>query len=169
MRTRRFPLVALFIASALLLPAPAWAEHDLTCHPTRSEISGLKWELDVVELFIPDGGMLSLHLRGTVKRDGTARATGNVNMDGQRLVAQAGKDVQATCADIDGDGVAGLSGLAAQFQTNRSREGIPVTIAPIGADIGQRGIYQLTVTIGQRTLTVQAEAAYGPTRDARRP
>ncbi len=110
----------------------------------------------------------TLHLKVIARPDGTARVAGWLATDGQRLVAQAGEPAHASCADTDGDGVAGVSRLVAEFSpTGRTREHVLVTIAPIGTDIEEPGIYHLTVTVGRTTLTVEAEAAYGSARESR--
>ena len=178
MSTLRLSLVALVIATGLLVQAPACAEHDLTCHPSEPleprwpkslEIGSLKAGDDSVPREPGTPNDPTLHLRGTVRPEGTARVAGFLATDGQRLVARPGEPAHASCADTDGDGVAGLSRLVAAFSPiNSTREHVLVAIAPIGGDVEQRGIYQLTVTIGGTTLRVEAEAAYGPAGQTRR-
>ena len=110
---------------------------------------------------------MKLHLQLTVNPNGAAHVAGVIS-EADRLVAHAGEPAQASCADTDSDGVAGLTSVEFSAQTTQTRDHVGVAVVPIGRDIDQSGTYQLAVTIGGRTTTVEADVAYGETRQTSR-
>jgi hypothetical protein len=103
-----------------------------------------------------------------VRPDGSIRLAGFIEVGGERLRVVPNEPARATCADADDDGDVGLTSLTATVTPAGARQPVLVVITPIGTDIDQRGVYDLTVTVGRTTFTTQAEAAYGPTQEVHR-
>jgi hypothetical protein len=110
---------------------------------------------EIIEYFI--------HFGGTVFSDRTTELRGVIVVGSTRLVAEPAT-TRSSCADTDGDGMAGIILLETVYRNVRSGEKVLVTITPVGTDIDQRDTYTLMVQIGDEVLTVEAQAFYGDGR-----
>jgi hypothetical protein len=117
-------------------------------------------------------------LRVTIAPDGSAQMDGAIlvvsALDGpmplddpgltRRLVAD-GTDAQASCADADGDGHAGIVQIAAELLDARSGEPVRIVLEtePM-RDIDERGTYSLILVIGDERWTLDARVTVAPAR-----
>lgn len=97
-------------------------------------------------------------LRFTVRvgATGTARATGVIRLEddaGRRILVAEPGGTQASCADTDGDGVAGLVRLSAGFRDVETGTRFDVVLVPTGPDIGVSGVYELILQVGAEAPT----------------
>ena len=103
----------------------------------------------------------------TVSSDGTARVHGvrlipDGTPSGTVLVAE-NEPATATCADEDGDGVAGLTSLQFNVQDVRTGEVLPVSLTPVDGEVDESGDKELTLVIGNdsRTGTWEVQWVFG--------
>jgi hypothetical protein len=117
-------------------------------------------------------------LRLTIAPDGTARMDGAIlvvsALDGpmplddsgspRRLMAN-GTDAQASCADTDGDGHAGIVQIAADLEDAQSGETARIVLETVPTrDIDKRRTYPLTLVIGDERWLLEGRVTLGPTR-----
>jgi hypothetical protein len=141
-RKLRLLLAAMLTGAALLIPAPGHAK----------PILNIGYFADVTSLSV------NLHLK--VNSDGGAQLTGFIKAGTDRLVAQPNEPAQASFADNDGDNEPGLTRLAATFSpTGQTREHVLLAIVA-DREIDGPGTYDLTITGGRTTLTVQAKVSF---------
>jgi hypothetical protein len=101
---------------------------------------------------------INLHLVLTIASDG-AHVDGTIRLEEgsqtRRLVAQG--TGQASCADVDGDGIAGLTRLVAAFRDTATQTSHRIVLSPVGADIDASEKRDITLEIsGIRTFKGQA-------------
>lgn len=128
-------------------------------------------DLAPVTIAIKDAGIpVELRLRVSIDRAGIASVRGVVREPGRTapVLIATGDPAQAACADIDNDGAAGLTRLAAGFRETGTREPVRVVIEFLD-DVDTSGIYQARVTIGESGMigdirtVIAAEPAPPPT------
>lgn len=99
-----------------------------------------------------------LHLVVRVDRNGDERAHGVLAPGGSRsdlLVAEP-DGTQASCADIDDDGVAGLTSIVAAFSSPRTGERLVTTMAPQSGEIDTAGWHPMTIRVADTSLEGRA-------------
>lgn len=81
------------------------------------------------------------------------RLTGFIAGATDRLISQPNEPAQASCANSDGDNVAGLTRLVGTFSpAGQTREHVLLAIVP-DREVDESGTYQISVSvIGARTL-----------------
>jgi hypothetical protein len=100
-------------------------------------------------------------LRFTVKvsATGRARTTGVIRLEddsGRRILVAEPGGTQASCANVDGDGVAGLVRLSAVFRDVETGTLFDVVLVPTGPDIGVSGVHELILQVGAEAPTTGA-------------
>jgi hypothetical protein len=58
----------------------------------------------------------------------------------------------ASCADVDNDGIAGLTSLQLVMRNVRTHELLPVSIVPTDGEIDDRDVEDVTIVIGNMTF-----------------
>jgi hypothetical protein len=97
-----------------------------------------------------DGSALRFTVR--IRGDGTARVTGTIRLEddkGRRILVAERGGANASCADTNGDGVAGLVRLEAVFRNAKAKRRVLVVLVPAGADIGASGVHDLILQVGE--------------------
>lgn len=107
------------------------------------------------------------HFLLTVSSDGTARVHGvrlipDGTTSGTVLVAE-NEPATATCADLDLDGVAGLTSLEFNVRDVSTGEVLPVSLTPVDGELDESGEKELTLVVGNdsRTGTWQVQWVFG--------
>ena|SRR5215213_6485206 len=99
------------------------------------------------------GPQLNSALRLTLRiADGTAHVRGTIrleNDEGRRILVAERGDADASCADSNGDGVAGLVWLKAEFRDAKTKRRVDVVVVPTGGDLGVSGVHGLIVQVGE--------------------
>ena len=100
-------------------------------------------------------------LRFTVRvsATGRARTTGVIRLEddtGRRILVAEPGGTQASCADVDGDGVAGLVRLSAVFRDVETGTPFDVVLVPTGSDLGVSGVHELILQVGADAPTTGA-------------
>ena len=109
---------------------------------------------------------LAIAADGSSRVDGTIRGRLGEDSDSRTLIALG--TGQARVADADGDGVAGLVRLEADFRDAASGGRVGVVLLPTGPDIDASGDYEVTIVIGGEALTGLIAARVSPKRRRRR-
>lgn len=107
-----------------------------------------------------------LHLVVRVDRNGDERAHGVLAPGGRRsdvLVAEP-DGTQASCADIDDDGVAGLTLIVAAFSFPRTGERLVATMVPQNGEIDAAGWHPMTIHVAGTSF--EGRAAVFPSADS---
>ena len=177
MYRRMLTIVLVLLAGGLMLPAQGSAQTN-ECFAaagsggvigdTRTIISGNAAYASA------NAGIHSaqFHLRLTIAADGTAEAQGVILLHDDPAVvgsattgilapyvpmlAIARQEVQATCADSDGDGTAGLERLEMTGHSVRSGDRVPVVLTATGEDIDDSGRYAIDLQIATETGSGEA-------------
>ena len=115
---------------------------------------------------------LAMRLDLVIASNGSARVDGTIRVrlgeaSGSRILIAQGTG-QARVADVDGDGVAGLTRLEADFRDAASGSRVGVVLFPAGPDIDASGDYEVTIVIGKEALTGLTAARIGAARRVRR-
>jgi hypothetical protein len=110
---------------------------------TSYSFHGIEFELQ---------GQLTIGPKGQVRVGGAARVqdgTSNTILVAEQL------HQPASCADLDDDGIAGLTGALIDFRAVRSGESFTASVLPTDGEADERGRHPATVTLtgGGRTLT----------------
>jgi hypothetical protein len=105
-------------------------------------------------------GSYSIHVN--LDSFGNAQAHGTVHIpEGtapQVLIAQP-QGTRASCADTDGDGIAGLTSLELLVRNVRSGELVPVVVVPDRGEIDEPGWHAITVRISNRVIAGRARVS----------
>jgi hypothetical protein len=146
--------LALLAGAVLLFPAAMAVHaddhpHRLRSYETTYAVPGFRMHLD-----------LTITSDGSVRADGTIRLGESSNV--RTLVAQGAG--QANRADSDGDGVAGLVRLAAEFRDVGTDQRVGVVLVPIGPDIDTNGDHEVTLTIDGEPRTFLTSFRVSPER-----
>ena len=138
-------LCALLAATVLVgLPSPSGATNLATLN--LSSTAGKAGESVSVQLSLSSDQTGVGHLRGLVV------------VDGQRLMAQ-NTDALSRWADLDDDGVAGVTFISGTVVSRELRAPIEITITPVG-DIDEPGAYEIDLTIDGQTFRIDVRAAF---------
>ncbi len=101
-------------------------------------------------LFIPLDEA-SGHITTSAKSGGSAQAHGVLQIrDGTSntvLIAEK-SPANASCADTDGDGVAGVTSLQFSVRDVHTGQLLPISIAPVAGDVDDRTRHEATVIVG---------------------
>jgi hypothetical protein len=103
---------------------------------------------------LQDGGMTG----GGEGVDGSgdnSRGPGGTLIPSRILLLESGA-TSAACADTDGDGVAGLTGVEVAFGDVRSGEVVFASIAPHAGEIDESGRHAVTLRIDDESLNGEA-------------
>jgi hypothetical protein len=149
--------LALLTGAVLLAPVAALAGTDGTCQAAAAPGNKL-W----VATVMPGGDYFregELRLQVTVGKRGSGRVHGVIHAQGEsgrpRFVARGAARI--ACADVDGDGAAGLVRLETTFRDTWSGERIDVVLAATGHDLDARGVYTIARQFGEETSTGEAQ------------
>ena len=120
-------------------------------------LGGMMGMMHVVPYKAAAGPLTRMHLVVRIPDDGDARASGTVHFgDGASttvLVAEQAPTT-ASCADVDGDGVGGLTRLTVTLRDVRTGEPFLATVLPDGGEADEAGLYPATLVLtGPRTIT----------------
>ena len=115
---------------------------------------------------------LAMRLDLVIASNGSARVEGTIRVrlgedSGSRTLIAQGTG-QARVADADGDGIAGLARLEADFRDAASGRRVGVVLFPTGPDIAASGDYEVTIVIGGEALTGLTAIRVGRARLSRR-
>lgn len=168
--TSRRSLALTFLAGVLVLaPLPAGAERRGTCQPAPiSSSSVVGYAYVATPMNQGQTGVrapFELDLRVEIGRDGRVRADGAIRIpDGPAAAALspyvpmlviAKNVVDASCADLGGDGRPGLARLEGGFR-NAAGEPVYVILTVLAQDVDANGVYAVALQIGDATATGEA-------------
>ena len=160
--------LALLIGAFVLLPMPRPAAAAAPCLAALQPGSVVGYVYQAMPLNQGPTGVRNepfvLDLAVKIKPDGTALATGSIQSSigaaittatapYAPILAVSKQIVDAFCADLDGDGTAGLARLEADFQDVATGDRVPVVLTPVKHDVDDNGVYAVDVRIGDETLT----------------
>ncbi len=127
----------------------------------------------------PGGTPLAMQAHVTLDPDGQARVEGAARVqDGASNTIMVAEDhPDMSCADLDDDGIAGLTEAVIDFRATRSGELFKVTVLPTDGEADERGRHPAAVTLtggaGRsprpgRWSSSNCSAERGPTPDGQR-
>ena len=102
--------------------------------------------LNLVVRIAPDG---SARLSGAVRFPKITAATAPY----APVIIALNTGAQASCADSDGDGAAGLTRLETEFRVAATGDRVPVVLTPTKHDVDADGVYEVALQIGDAIVT----------------
>lgn len=159
---RRSLVVAL--TSMLLVFPPVAANHVGTCHfnTPSAPAGGTVHSSSDIAFWGNLANRGHLAVTANMLPDDSATVHGSFRIglaDGVVIFVPASTAGQATCADADGDGVAGIVSLLFEAKQVRTGELVPVSIVPT-SDIDSSGTYEVALTIGSDTRVVSMHVSH---------
>ena len=160
--------LTLLTGALFLQPMPLYAAAEAPCLAALQPGSVVAYGYLATPLNQGQTGVrnapISLDLTVKFKPDGTALATGSIQSSTGAaittatapyvpMLAVSKQIVDASCADLDGDGTAGLARLEADFRDIATGDRVPVVLTPVKHDVDDDGVYVVDVRIGDETLT----------------
>lgn len=103
---------------------------------------------------------MGVHLVAAVAPDGALTIYGALTMNGQSLpdgrssAVLVGAAPQATCADTDGDGIAGITFLQLTGRIPDTGDEVLVAFVAGDHDLDERGTYDVRLAIGDLNVAV---------------
>jgi hypothetical protein len=155
-------LPALAVSTLLSFPIPARAQLTL-CDDESSAVRRGGWLLDVSyrqsQSAPQSNNLKQLHLAvhnypgaQATRGAGTAGIT-----DGTSNTIFVGEGpVRVSCADVDGDSVAGIASIELELRNPVSEETIVVRVAPLDGELDEDGDEPVRITIGATTVIGRA-------------
>jgi hypothetical protein len=137
--------VALALLAGAVLPFPAAMAVHAEDYPRRLRSYETTYAVP----------RFNVHLDLTITSNGAAHVDGTIRLGegSQSRTLDAEGTGQANFADSDGDGVAGLVRLAADFRDGSTGQRVDGVLVPTGPDIDTSGNYEVTLIIAGEPRT----------------
>ena len=176
--TRSMCRIAFGLLLTALLLAPSSAHAALTGCRLPANRSGMIGDIrTVISGEAARQPPFALRLTFRMQANGAVRGGGEIRVGGAGaavttatapyapVLVAARQTIGTACADLDGDGAAGLTSLSLVFRDPASGDRIPVVLQASEADIDAGGVYQAVLRVGTETATSDVRVRLTQTRD----
>lgn len=167
----------LCLSALLLNPAPAPAA-PAACRLSANQ-SGMIGDIrTVISAEAARQPPVTLRLTFRMQTNGAARGSGEIRAAAEAAPAAATAPytpvliavrqvIEAACADLDGDGKAGLTTLSLDVRDPASGDRIPIVLQSPGREISASGVYKTVLRVGTETFTSDVRVHLTRDRDRR--